>query len=388
MKITDAHIHYDLSLGTDRILEALAYENADRAAFLCIPKGGSMDMDHAVDEALCFAEETAGSGIKIDVFGGIDRNIYLKEDGQEAMAERLREQVRLLSGKGCTGIKMLEGKPNIRKAFPVPDFDSETWESYWTEAERTQIPIIMHMNDPETFWDASRVDAFAKSAGWFYDDTYVNNEDQYSQMDRVLVRHPELRILFPHFYFMSMQLERLADIFDRYPNVYTDVTPGTELILNMGAAKHHEAACRFFTKYQDRILYGTDIGGRQVIRDEPASLNLEESRARVDLVRTFLETEGEYLLADDGAYFTGRGEARIKGLGLPDNVLEKICRKNYRTFATGKPEGYGTYHEGVSDGKRKKDQYRLDPVRRRRHRRCDHGAWNNVDRPQCTERYG
>ena len=80
MKITDAHIHYDLSLGTDRILEALAYENADRAAFLCIPKGGSMDMDRAVDEALCFAEETAGSGIKIDVFGGIDRNIYLKED--------------------------------------------------------------------------------------------------------------------------------------------------------------------------------------------------------------------------------------------------------------------------------------------------------------------
>ena len=332
MKITDAHIHYDLSLGNERVLEILAYENADRAAFLCIPKGRSTDMERAMDEALGFAEEAAGSGIRIDVFGGIDRNIYLREDGQDAMAKRLQGQVRLLSEKGCAGIKMLEGKPNMRKAFPIPDFDSETWEPYWAEAERTQIPIIMHMNDPETFWDESGVDAFARSAGWLYDDTYVNNEDQYSQMDRVLARHPGLRILFPHFYFMSLQLDRLAAIFDRYPKVCTDVTPGTELFLNMGTASNHEDARRFFMKYQDRIIYGTDIGGRQVIREEPALLNLAESRARVNLVRTFLETEGEYLLEDDGAYFTGRGNVRMTGLGLPGEVLEKVCRENYRTF--------------------------------------------------------
>ena len=332
MKITDAHIHYDLSLGTERVLEAMAYENADRAAFLCLPKGRGMNMERAVEEAFRFARETAGSGIRIDVFGGIDRNIYLYSDGQEKMAERLREQVSLLPGKGCAGIKMLEGKPNIRKAFPIPDFDSETWEPYWAEAEKKQVPLIMHVNDPETFWDASAVDAFARSAGWFYDDSYVNNEDQYSRMDRVLARHPGLRILFPHFYFMSAQPERLAEIFDRYSNVYTDVTPGTELILNMGTAKQHEAAYRFFLNYQDRIIYGTDIGGRQVIKDEPALLNMEESRARADLVRTFLETKGEYLLRDDGAYYTGRGDAQMTGLGLPEDVLEKVYCKNYERF--------------------------------------------------------
>ncbi len=332
MKITDAHIHYDGSLGQDRVRKALDYENAVRAAFLCIPKGRSTDLERTMDEAFRFREEAAGSGLCIDVLGGIDRSIYLYSDGQEEMAERLRGQIRYLLGKGCTGIKMLEGKPNTRKAFPVPDFDSNVWEPYWAEAERRQVPIIMHVNDPETFWDASRVDAFAKSAGWFYDDTYVNNEDQYGQMGRVLARHPHLRILFPHFFFMSLQLKRLAQIFDRYPNVYTDVTPGTELILNLGSTDQHEAAVRFFEKYQDRILYGTDIGGRQVIREEPALLNMEESHARSDLVRNFLETEGEYLLTDDGAYFTGRGDARLTGLGLPEKVLEKIYCRNYENF--------------------------------------------------------
>ena len=332
MKITDSHIHYDLTLGNDRILKALEYEQADRAAFLCIPKGRSAGMDQTIDDALRFAGDAAGFGIRIDVFGGIDRNIYLQADTQEAMAENLCRQIGLLTEKGCAGIKMLEGKPNTRKAYPIPDFDCETWDPFWTEAEKRQIPIIMHMNDPETFWDESRVDVFARKAGWFYDETYVNNEDQYAQMDRVLSRHPSLRILFPHFYFLSMQLDRLADIFDHCPNVYTDVTPGTELILNMGTAGTHEKAYRFFMNYQDRILYGTDIGGRQVIREEPVLLCMEESYARVDLVRHFLETRGEYLLADDGAYFTGRGEVNMTGLGLPDDVLEKVFRENYEVF--------------------------------------------------------
>ena len=135
MKITDAHIHFDLTLGTDRVTEALRYEDADRAAFLCIPKGRSMDMKRTVNDAVRFAGETAGSGVRIDVFGGIDRNIYLRTDGEGVLAEKLREQIGVLTDQGCAGLKMREGKPNIRKAFPIPDFDSAVWEPFWAEAE-------------------------------------------------------------------------------------------------------------------------------------------------------------------------------------------------------------------------------------------------------------
>ena len=88
---------------------------------------------------------------------------------------------------------MLEGKPNIRKYYPIPDFDQSVWEDYWAYLEQEQISVYMHVNDPEEFWDASQVTEFAKKAGWFYDETYVNNEDQYRQMQNVLERHPKLR---------------------------------------------------------------------------------------------------------------------------------------------------------------------------------------------------
>lgn len=44
---------------------------------------------------------------------------------------------------------MLEGKPNIRKYYPIPDFDQSVWEDYWAYLEQEQIPVYMHVNDPE-----------------------------------------------------------------------------------------------------------------------------------------------------------------------------------------------------------------------------------------------
>ena len=41
--------------------------------------------------------------------------------------------------------------------------------------------------------------------------------------------NPKLKVTFAHFFFMSDNLQRLGDIFDRYPNVNVDITPGVEM---------------------------------------------------------------------------------------------------------------------------------------------------------------
>ena len=231
---------------------------------------------------------------------------------------------------GCDGIKMLEGKPNVRKEYPIPDFDDEIWEEYWDVLEKRQIPVYMHVNDPEEFWDESKVSEYARKAGWFYDETYVNNEDQYRQMQEVLKRHPRLRILFPHFFFLSKDLGRLAAIFDRYPNVHTDVTPGIELYYNL--SDQEEEAKAFFAKYQDRICFGTDIGARSLIYEEPIPLSIEESRSRLELTTRFLEEKGDYILSPDGYYFTEGKERLMHGLGLTPEILKKIYHDNFLKF--------------------------------------------------------
>jgi predicted TIM-barrel fold metal-dependent hydrolase len=76
------------------------------------------------------------------------------------------------------------------------------------------------------------------------------------------------------------------------------------------------SARKFFIKYQDRILFGTDmIPSRQVYQTH----------------FRFLETADEYF----EAYDSWPGRHRIYGLDLPDEVLEKIYHTTVEKVVPG-----------------------------------------------------
>lgn len=313
----DGHIHYAETLKADRVEAVIGRYQLKGIGVLCIPAGEQ----GTEPDALALR---AGCSVPVYVFGGIPRSVYYlpKELMQTALVEAVKEWMRL----GCTGIKMLEGKPQVRKAYPVPDFDDAVWEPYWAYLENGRIPLYFHVNDPEEFWDETRISRHALESGWLYDETYVNNEDQYRQVLRVLERHPGLKVVFPHFFFMSGQLERLRQILDRFPGVRIDIAPGQELYHHL--SRQGQKARAFFNRYQDRILYGTDIGARELVRNQDESLCMAEAEARIALIRRFLETEGEYVLDSDGYYVTD-GPHPMNGLGLPEEMLEKIYQRNF-----------------------------------------------------------
>ncbi len=320
----DAHIHYSHSMGEERLKEIIKEMELEAIALLCIPKGGA---DPVEKDAFAFRDSC---DIPVYIFGGLSRGIYRQKMSVSSFAADADAELSRLLELGCTGIKMLEGKPDVRKAFPVPDFDSEYFDSFFERLEREQIPLVFHVNDPEEFWDSETVADYVKKAGWFYDGTFINNEEQYAQILRLLARHPHLKVLFPHFFFLSNRLERLAEILDSYPNVRIDLTPGIELYYNLSA--QGQTAKQFIHRYQNRIIYGTDIGARALIRTENVLLSLEECRSRVRLIRGFLETEGDYLLTEDGHYVVERKPTVMHGLGLSDDVLNKIYRQNFLNF--------------------------------------------------------
>lgn len=204
------------------------------------------------------------------------------------------------------------------------------WDPYFEKLEKEQIPVMFHVNDPEEFWDAGQISEFAKQAGWFYDETYINNEEQYRQVMERLRKNPDLRICFPHFFFMSKQLERLGEILDQFPNVMIDLAPGIELYYNLSGQQ--DKAKEFFIKYQDRICYGTDIGARSIIRREKLPLSLDESRSRISLITKFLEKKGDYILRPDGKYVKEGEPVLMHGLGLEGLILEKIYHHNFMRF--------------------------------------------------------
>jgi predicted TIM-barrel fold metal-dependent hydrolase len=246
------------------------------------------------------------------------------------------DYVDTLLGMGCDGIKMIEGKPQMRKMLPLPDFDSAVFAPYWAKMAESQVPLIFHVNDPEEFWHADRIPDWALQRGWYYGDgSFINNEEQYTQVLNVLERHPDLKVIFAHFFFLSAQLDRLGAYLDRYPNMCVDLTPGIEMYHNFSI--NPDQARQFFIQYQDRILYGTDIGAKALLATPEQGIESEESQARVLVVRSTLESEGEFWLPEGDGFLFGETQTPFQGLNLPAPVLRKIYYQNFERMVGTQP---------------------------------------------------
>ena len=326
-KIIDGHIHYAHYGYQDSLMAILDDAGIDKFAVVCTPDLARLSLvPDAVLLKAAFPE-------RVYLFGGMDISpLFIMPDRS---GEAFADYVETLRGLGADGVKMIEGKVQMRKMLPIPDFDAPVYEPYWQKMAETQMPLTFHVNDPEEFWDPVKVPDWAREMGWFYGDgTYINNEVQYRQVLNVLDRHPNLNVTFAHFFFLSAQLERLAEYFERYPNMHVDLTPGIEMYFNFSA--NPEKARDFFIKYQDRIIFGTDIGARALLADREAGIEAEESLARIEVIRGFLEHDGPFQLSHQGFLFGGK-EAVFQGIHLPEEVLEKIYWRNFEAFAGAHP---------------------------------------------------
>ncbi|HET60206.1 MAG TPA: hypothetical protein ENN32_07550, partial [Chloroflexi bacterium] len=150
----------------------------------------------------------------------------------------------------------------------------------------------------------------------------------------VMERHPNLSVIFAHFFFLSAQLERLGGYLDRYPNMHVDLTPGVEMYHNF--AKQPEKAREFFIRYQDRIVFGTDLDESALFVSDEGAAHSNDSDVRIHLIRLFLETEGAFA-PESSAALLGEFEKPFQGIHLPQEVLEKIYHKNFEKLAGKQP---------------------------------------------------
>jgi len=327
--VIDCHIHYPHIEMMDGLITVVNNLRIDRFNIVCTPHQQRLSL---VPDAL---HMKAHHPERVFVFGGLNVAAYLMAPDQ--VGEIFEQNIDQLLAAGCDGIKMIEGKPDMRKMLPIPSFDSDAFAPYWEKAADTQVPILFHVNDPEEFWDVDKAPEWALERGWFYGDgSFINNEDQYSEIFNVLKNHPTLKITFAHFFFLSAQLPRLSDLLDEYPNITIDLTPGIEMYHNF--AKDIKIVRDFFIQYQDRILFGTDIGAKALLVDPAVGIEMTESHERVYLVRNFLENKEEFTLNPESGFLFGKPDAPFHGLGLPTQVLDKIYFKNFESLVGGKPK--------------------------------------------------
>jgi predicted TIM-barrel fold metal-dependent hydrolase len=129
--------------------------------------------------------------------------------------------------------------------------------------------------------------------------------------DHILEQNPTLRMVGVHLGSMEKALDNIAAHFDRYPNFAIDTAARMEYLM----IAPHDQVRALLIKYQDRVLYGTDL-------DLIATANVQES---LEEWQSTYARDWKFLATDQSVEYQGR---KIPGLNLPKQVLQKIFHDN------------------------------------------------------------
>lgn len=175
-------------------------------------------------------------------------------DGRDT-AEGYLRQIQIMDQLGFDGVKLLEGKPQLRKKLGRR-LDDPIFDEMYAYAESHGLPIKLHLGDPASFWKTDDESRNGKPNENGYDNSFPTLEQLRSEVTGILQKFPRLHLHLAHFYFMGHELERAAKFFDTWENVAFDLTPGGEMFV--GFTHRNEEWRAFFKTYANRIYYGTD----------------------------------------------------------------------------------------------------------------------------------
>ena len=116
---------------------------------------------------------------------------------------------------------------------------------------------------------------------------YPSYEDQVNAVENMLEEHPDLKYIGCHMGSLEWDVDELARRFDEFPNMAVDMAARI-CHLQYQTANDRKKVRNFCIKYQDRLIYGTDLG------DNGGSSREE------------LEKQISQTWLDDWKYFTSR----------------------------------------------------------------------------------
>jgi predicted TIM-barrel fold metal-dependent hydrolase len=178
--------------------------------------------------------------------------------------------------------------------------------------------LVAHVAEPDSCWKAPD----PKSPDYSY---YNQHPEEYAYKhpewptkqailaarDHLLQVHPNLKVVGAHLGSMEVDVDQIAQRFDKHPNFAVDTAARVDYLMMQTAEKVRA----FLIKYQDRVVYGTD---NVLYPSEKTESVLAEWAARY-------ERDWRYFSGDADVTFDG---GTTKGLHLPREVLRKLYHDN------------------------------------------------------------
>jgi len=245
-------------------------------------------------------------------FATCQDGVLIKDSGfADRVAAHLVRDVR----RGALGLKVtkelgLRYRDDSGRLIPV---DDERLGPVWECAGDLGVPVLIHTSDPAAFFlpadeKNEHFETLRRAPDWSFYGCGVSKEELLEQRDRMIERHPNTTFICAHVANYPENLWYVSSFLDAHPNGCIDISARIDEL-----GRQPYTAREFIMKYQNRILFGTDMP------------------LRADIYRTyfrFLETRDEYFDHPDYVGVWGRSRWMIYGLGLPDGVLKKLYYEN------------------------------------------------------------
>ena len=228
---------------------------------------------------------------------------------------------------GAKGVKVLKTlglylREQISSG-PLVAVDDRRFDPLWESCAAKSMPVAIHVSDPEAFFLPTdrfneRFEELNNHPDWsFHGRDFPTNRQLLEARNRLFERHPKTTFIALHVGHNAEDLGYVSECLDRFKNMYVETGARVGEL-----GRQPRASRKFFDRYQDRILFGTDAvpHGTQT----PQQIF---GAALYEIYFRFLETEDEYFDYAP-APVPPQGRWRIYGIGLPDQVLRKVYNEN------------------------------------------------------------
>ncbi len=201
--------------------------------------------------------------------------------------------------------------------------DDRRFDPIWEACGRYSKPVMIHISDsygrflpigPEN----ERYEAGlwrSNPSGNYYKTGQPGPDVIEKARENMHAKHPKTRFVNAHVAMLYYDMDKVAALLDKYPNADVEISAAVQ---DLGRAPL--MIRKFFLKYQDRIVFGSDGNPNRGIEEFWAPH------------WRFLETFDEHfdhpaqIRSETGAPLHGRW--KIYGIGLPDDVLRKVYYAN------------------------------------------------------------
>ncbi len=264
-------------------------------------------------DVLKVVHSTGGRAVLCTTFNPYD----FEEPG---FAPRTIRQLDADFAEGAIAVKIYKvmGMEMKSKAGKYVMPDDPAFEPIYRDIAAHHRTVVAHIAEPDSCWQPPN------PASPDYD-FYQHHPQEYAYAhpewpskaailaarDHLVAENPKLRVVGAHLGSMEADVNEIAQRFDRYPNFAVDTAARVPYFM----LQPRDKVRAFLIKYQDRILYATDLS---VLPQDDTEKALAEWNSRY-------ARDWKFFATDQSIEYNGHS---YQGLALPGPVLRKIFHEN------------------------------------------------------------